>query len=124
MSAYATPSDLAARWRVLTGLEDSQAETLLSDAAVWLRVWFPDLDARIEAGDVDAQVAVMLSCAMVKRAMIASGHEGQSSGLAVMGPFTEQVVFRNPEGNLYITEQEKILLDGRSDAVSMECSGL
>jgi len=124
MSAYATSTDLAVRWRVLSNEEASQADILLGDAAVWLRVWFPDLDARIESGDVDAQAAVMLSCAMVKRAMLASGHEGQSSGMSVMGPFTTQVAFRNPEGNLYITEQEKVLLDGRSDAVSMECTGL
>lgn len=125
MAAFATPADLEARWRPLTDAETVVATTLLADAAVWLRAWFPDLDARIASAAVDAQAPVMVSCAMVKRALIASGHEGQSSGMEVMGPFTRQVAFRNPEGNLYVTEQEVDVLDGRpSGAVSMECAGL
>lgn len=125
MAAFATPADLEARWRPLTDAETVVATTLLADAAVWLRAWFPDLDARIASAAVDTQAAVMVSCSMVKRALIASGHEGQSSGMEAMGPFTRQVAFRNPEGNLYVTEQEVDVLDGRpSGAVSMECAGL
>lgn len=124
--AYAEPGDLEARWRPLTDAETATVGELLADAAVWLRTWFPDLDHRIDAGLLDVRTAVMVSCAMVKRALLASGHEGQSSGMDVMGPFTHQVAFRNPDGNLYVTAQEVTLLRGGSPsgAVSMECAGL
>ena len=124
MAAYATTSDLAARWRGLSDAEEPVADVLLSDAAVWLRAWFPDLDSRVGAS-VDEQALVMVSCSMVKRAMLSSGREGQTSGMEAMGPFTQQVAYKNPEGNLYLTAQEADLLDGRpSGAVSMECAGL
>ena len=127
--AYATVDDLALRWKPFVGDEVNRADILLGDAAVWLRSWFPTLDARIQAGEVDAQVAVIVSCAMVKRAMLGLHNAGQeSSNLSeTMGPFMaqSQVKFRNPDGDLYVTGQEADLLDGRpSGAVSMECAGL
>ncbi|HNP58424.1 hypothetical protein [uncultured Gordonia sp.] len=127
MAAYATAQDLRSRWPALA--DSATAEVLLEDAALWLRTWFPDLDARIASGAVDAGLAEMISCAMVKRAMLASEHEGQANqqSTAVMGPFTatSQVAYRNPEGNLYLTTQESDAFDGRpSGAVSMECAGM
>lgn len=129
MAAYATVSDLEARWRTLSDDEKAIAGVLLEDASLWLRTWFPDLDARIEAGSPDPGVPLMIVCSMVKRAMLASDREGEenSQNTATMGPFTAttQVVFRNPEGNLYLTAQERDALDGRpSGAVSMECVGM
>ena len=125
MVAYATSDQLASRWHALDEDEESTAGELLEDAAVWLRIWFPGLDARIADGRIEARAAEMVSCAMVKRAMIASGREGQSSGMEVMGPFTSQAAFRNPEGNLYLTAQEVNLIEGNPpSAVSMECAGL
>lgn len=128
MSAYATYSDLESRWRTLTPDEQNVADTLLGDAAVWLRSWFPALDARIAAGEVDSTLPIIVSCAMVKRAIVSSSNEGASntSTTDVMGPFTStrQVAFANPDGNLYVTAQERDMLDGRqSGAVSMECAG-
>lgn len=127
--AFATTDDLAARWKDLTDDETIRADVLLGDAAVWLRAWFPTLDARIQGGEVDAQAALIVSCAMVKRAMLGINNAGQeSSNLSeTMGPFMSQsqVKFRNPDGDLYVTGQEADLLDGRpSGAVSMECVGL
>ena len=129
MPPYATPKDLADRWRVLTEAETAQAETLLGDAAVWLRAWFPDLDARIESGQIDQRIAVMVSCAMVKRAMLGLDNSGQesSSRSETMGPFNaqHQIKFRNPDGDLYVTNRESDMLEGRaSGAVSMECVGM
>ena len=127
MTAYATTTQLQSRWPALA--DTATAGVLLDDAALWLRTWFPDLDARIASGALDAGVPEMISCAMVKRAMLASEHEGQANqqSTAVMGPFTatSQVAYRNPEGNLYLTTQESDALDGRpSGAVSMECVGM
>ncbi len=127
MAAYATAIQLKARWPALT--DTATAEVLLADAAVWLRAWFPDLDARITSGTVTADLVEMVSCAMVKRAMLSSEHEGQANqqSTAQMGPFTatSQVAYRNPDGNLYLTNQEVAALDGHpSGAVSMECAGM
>ena len=127
MTAYATAAQLKSRWPALA--DEATAAVLLADAALWLRTWFPDLDERIASGALDAGVAEMISCAMVKRAMLTSEHEGQANqqSTAVMGPFTAttQVAYRNPDGNLYLTTQESDALDGRpSGAVSMECAGM
>ncbi|MFT4202190.1 hypothetical protein [Gordonia sp. (in: high G+C Gram-positive bacteria)] len=127
MAAYATAAQLKERWPALA--DEALADVLLEDAALWLRTWFPDLDARINSGVVDAGVPAMISCAMVKRAMLADQHEGQANqqSTATMGPFTatNQVAYANPEGNLYLTGQESDALDGRpSGAASMECEGM
>ena len=77
MTAYATTTQLQSRWPALT--DTATAGVLLEDAGLWLRTWFPDLDARIASGVLDAGVPEMISCAMVKRAMLASEHEGQAN---------------------------------------------
>lgn len=129
MAAYATSTDLQSRWRALTTAEQSQATTLLGDASTWIRAWIPSVDERITAGLLDSELVKIVACSMVKRAMLGLGHEGQASHqhTETMGPFTEteNAVFRNPDGNLYLTRDEFDLLDGRpSGAVSMECEGL
>ena len=129
MSVYATVADVAARWRPLSDDETETATTLLGDSAVWLRTWFPGLDDRIASGTLDPQVPLIVSAAMVKRAMLGIGNAGQesSSSSETMGPFMaqNQVKFRNPDGDLYVTGSEADALDGRaSGAVSMECVGM
>lgn len=128
MAAYATAEDLQARWKTLSPEEQARAATLLGDASLWLREWFPDLDARIASGSIEAGIALMVACAMVKRAMIASGLEGvtYAQDSEIYGPFSHQTgrTYKNPEGNLYVTAAERDLLEGRtSDAISMECAG-
>lgn len=129
MTAYATVSDLESRWRTLTAEEKLRAEVLLADAAVWLRTWIPGLDASIATGAVDAGAAVMVSCAMVKRAMLNSESEGLESvsRQQTAGPysFADRSAFSNPEGNLYLTAREIELLKGRPvKAVSFTAPGL
>lgn len=112
MVAFAEVSDLVARWRPLVGDETSTAEVLLADASAMVRAECPDLDGRLAAVPplVDAGIPRMVVCAMVKRAMLASGLEGVSSGMDVAGPFTQQRSFANPMGNLYLTKAERKLL--------------
>ncbi len=129
MAAFATADDLGNRWKEFDGAEANRANTLLADASLLLRQWFPDLDARIESGSLDVGIPLMVVCAMVKRAMIASGREGvtYSQESENYGSFGHQsgLTFKNPEGNLYLTTAERGLLDSRaSDAVSMECGGM
>jgi hypothetical protein len=67
---FATPEDVAARWRELTGPEEARAEVLLGDASRIVRRRWPDIDARITAGTVDADDVRMIVAGMVKRAML------------------------------------------------------
>lgn len=108
--AYAqVEQDLVPRWRALSTDESTKAAMLLDDAAFWLRVWVPGLDAAVTGGGDAATAAKLLSVAMVKRAMQAESeteYPGAASVQQVGGIYTEQVTFRNPEGNLYLYDRE------------------
>ena len=94
--AYATVADLEARWRELTDAEETQAETMLSDAALII-----DAFTTIDPDDADALArAKYVSCAMVERAMMAAASDGfgVTNMSATMGPFTQQVTYANPNG--------------------------
>jgi len=69
MTAYATASDLAARWRPLSDSEQLIAGTLLDDAASIIDA------ALLDAPDASSAPAVfkIVSCNMVRRAMEAHG---------------------------------------------------
>lgn len=106
--AYATVEDLEARWRPLSSEEQDTAATLLDDAAVYL-------DSLVQVDSEDAhQAAVlrMVSCAMVKRAMIASESSafGVTESTATMGPFSQTMQFSNPSGDFYLTAAERTQL--------------
>lgn len=127
MATYAEAADLQARWRSLTTEETSRATVLLGDASVWLRAWFPDLDDRLAAGTLEADVPKMVVCAMVKRAMLDSDGLSSEQSQQTAGPFsvTAQRAFSNPDGNLYVTARERDLLLGiRGAAVSFTSPGL
>lgn len=129
MVAYATADDLESRWRSLSVAEQARANALLGDASVWLRTWFPDLDQRIANGALDSSVPVMVSCSMVKRAMLDSDGMSAEQSHQIAGPFSDmtQRTFANPDGNLYLTAREQDLLRGfpnPSGAVSMMSPGL
>lgn len=120
MAAYATVDDLVARWRPLAGAEATQASALLEDAAVIIRASCPDTDARILAGTLDPAVPLMVSCAIVKRAMSApAGFEGVSQFNQTAGPFAQATSFANPAGNMWLTKQDRKLLGCSSQKAFM-----
>lgn len=129
--AFATTDDLVARWRPLSQADLDRAEVLLDDAAWWLGVWFSEFGDLVALAAADTELAMglkILSCAMVKRAMTAVG-DGASQVQQVMGPFTAQISYRNPDGSLYVYSAErdaiwKLLGVNVSGAVSMESPGL
>jgi hypothetical protein len=112
--AYATPDDLAARWRTLTVDEWARAETLLDDAAALIRAEVPDIDAHIADVDdpLDPDLPRLVSCAMVRRAMVAGDMSGVTSQSETVGSFTQQIAWSNPSGDLYLTRKERTLLGG------------
>lgn len=130
--AFAGYADLAERWRVLSPAEQARATTLLRDATWWLKVWFKPYAADLEALAADDPMLEeglkILSCNIVRRGMLSAG-DGVGQAQQVMGPFSAQLSYRNPEGNLYVyaAEREAILsLLGVNNggAVSMESPGL
>ena len=111
MTAFATFTDLAARWRPLSTDEQAQATVLLADASAIVRAECPTVDALITAGTLSADVAKLVVCGMVKRAMIAGDTgEGVSAQQETAGPFAYQQTFSNPMGNMYLTKQDKRIL--------------
>ena len=121
--AYATVDDLESRWRTLGDDEKLVAETLLGDASFWVRQWFPNETTQIDAGNADATGVKILVCAMVKRAMLALNDDGTSSETESYGPFSRTRAFSNPQGNLYILDGERILVQGGNRFTSMTMTG-
>lgn len=106
--AFATVEDLEARWRDLDSDEEAKASTLLDDAGAMLT-------ALVDVDQTDEQQATLLkivSCSMVTRAMMAaeSDNYGVSQLDYGMGPFSQAAHFSNPNGDMYLTAQEKRLL--------------
>ena len=104
--AYATVSDLEARWRELTADEESKAGVLLDDAAAIL-------DTLGVFDSSDPNVAANLrtvSCGMVIRAMSNTGDMGVSQQSMTAGPYTQSWTYSNPSGDMYLTKMDKRLL--------------
>lgn len=118
--AYATTDDLAARWRPLSTAEAARAAALLDDAAVIIDAECPPADP---PADLDARRIV--SCAMVKRAMVAGPDvEGVGSVQQTAGPFSQSTSYSNPAGNLYVTKADRRLLGcSRQRAASIDMIG-
>lgn len=130
--AFATAADLAARWRALSPAEEALATTLLDDAAFWLKAWFKpygDLEALAAEDELLAEGLLIVSCNMVRRSMISGAYEGAAQVQQTMGPFSAQVSYRNPDGNLFVYDSERdtilsLLGINVSGAVSMTAPGL
>lgn len=106
--AYATVADLEARWRDLSDAEEAQASVLLDDAAAYLQALVEvDPDDEVQAANLK-----MVSCNMVKRAMSSSASDafGVTNATATMGPFSQQVAYANPSGDMYVSKSERALL--------------
>lgn len=106
--AFATVADLEARWRDLSDAEEAQASVLLDDAAAYLQSLVEvDPDDEVQAANLK-----MVSCNMVKRAMSSSASDafGVTNATATMGPFSQQVAYANPSGDMYVSKSERAIL--------------
>lgn len=106
--AFARVEDLEARWRPLSTDEATRAGTLLDDAGAMLA-------AMVTVDEDDASQAALLkivSCSMVMRSMLSSDADayGVSQLDYGMGPFSQAVHYANPNGDMYLTAQERKLL--------------
>ncbi|MCI6205780.1 MAG: hypothetical protein SPK00_07725 [Corynebacterium glucuronolyticum] len=117
MVAFATVEDVRARWATFPS-DDGVITTLLEDATVWLRSWFPSIPD--SPGENLAGALRMVSVSMVKRALLSQETSHLQSQSYTAGPFAESRSFRNSEGNLYLTGQEQQMLE---NALAIEGGG-
>jgi hypothetical protein len=108
VAPWALSADLEARWRPLTEEERRRATVLLLDAQSLVMDECP----RWESSTVATRVRVV--CAVVKRAMSGpvEGLVGVSATTETTGPFSQQVTFANPAGDLYLTKAERRAVGG------------
>jgi len=109
VTAYATVGDLTAAWRSLTTDEEGVAEALLNRASRVLRTQIPEVDDRIESGDLDPLLVADVVCEMVRRAFT-TRVAGAESATTTVGQVSQAVTYANPQSNLYLTKAEKALL--------------
>jgi hypothetical protein len=126
---FAQLTDLQARWPALPLASESVAVQLLADASLWLRAWFPTAEAAAADSEDLSAALTMVACSIVKRAMLNADREGLTSYGETIDAYAEQVVFRNPDGNLYVTSAERQLLEtllglNTAGAVSQTARGL
>lgn len=111
---FATPDDLAQRWRALTVAEQQQATVLLGDASQLIRDTCPRW---AQATDVTLRSIV---CAAVRRVMETGDDPGVAQMTVTTGPFAKTSTFANPSGDLYLTRSEKRRLGVRPKAFSVD----
>lgn len=115
MTAFATPDDVAARWRPLTSAEQTVAQTLLNDASMLIRARFPGIDAQAASGQVDPDALAAVTAGMVKRAMVAPA-DGITQQSESTGPFSHSQTYANPLGNVFLTAADITLILGYQPA--------
>jgi hypothetical protein len=108
---FASPDDVAARWRPLTSDEQVTAVALCEDASAVIRARFPGIDSQIASGALEAGVVTMVAANMVKRAMIAPA-DGVQSQSQTDGPFSMSQTYANPLGNVFLTAAEVTAIIG------------
>lgn len=108
---FATPDDVAARWRPLSDDELDKVATLCDDASTLIRAQYPGIDAQVASGGLDSNVLTIVCAGMVKRALI-----GPADGVAAQtqseGPFAVAQTFANPLGNVFLTAADVTLILG------------
>ena len=108
---FATYEDVQARWRTLSSDEETVANTLAADASDMIRTRWPDVDARITSGALDADSVKRVVANMVKRAMIVGDNLGLESRSQTAGPFGVSDKYANPTANLYFTADDLRLFE-------------
>lgn len=110
MVAFATESDLQARWSLAP--ESEQALAVLEDASVWLQAMYSLPD---NPSEKLASVLRIIVCSMAKRALQSENTDHMESLSQTAGPFSQSSSFRNSEGNLFLTKAEREMLDKALD---------
>lgn len=125
---FATTAELQEYWRVLDASEISRATTLLKLASDRLRMLALragiDLDAKVKAEPNGVYASTLKFAVMdaVKRAMQAPADlPPVNSYQQTAGPYSENIAYANPTGDLYFKKSELALLgiNGRQQLDSL-----
>lgn len=111
MQPYATATELAAYWRTLTTAEQARAAVMLNLASMRLRSIADqvsvDLDAKVAASPVMAANAQWVVMEATKRAMLVPMDTPPANQVqTTAGPYSENIVFTNPSGDLWFKNTE------------------
>lgn len=114
MYDLASLADLKAHWPETTDT-DAVLTQKLHEASVEVRALYPDVDARIASGALDADVPRLVVSRMVKRALRsvtvgAQDASGFTQFSATGGPVAFSGTVANPDGAMYLSAADRRLL--------------
>ena len=105
---FAEVTDLSKGWRALTTQEAARAADLLEKASRQVRAERPSVDDRIAAGTLDPDLVGDVVCDMVRRAIIVPVDQQPVTQFSEgTGPFSQSITYSNPDGNLYLSKNER-----------------
>ena len=110
---FASVDELEAGWHPLLDSERAKASVLLSRATRLIRAQCPGWQA---AEQSNPGICADVCCAMVQRAMAASGidvPDGVKQMSQTTGSFQDSYTFDNPSGNLYLRDEERRVINPR-----------
>jgi hypothetical protein len=113
----ATVDELEGLFRPMSVAEQAMARTLLRYASALLRARFPDLDARVAAGTLPADLAALAAIQMVLRVMRNPAGLPPLASVRV-GPFSQSFFNDGAAGLLVITDAEEAILAPQGATVS------
>lgn len=110
-NAYANHEDLAEFWRALTSEEDTRADKLLKLASNRLRTRADtlgiDLDEKVNASASYFESVQWVVLEATKRAMLTPTDAPPANSIQqTAGPYSENIVFTNPAGDLWFKKSE------------------
>jgi hypothetical protein len=115
---FANVDELKARWPDFPVGGEAYAETLLEDASQFI------LDVCPSAADASFSTRRRVVCAVVRRAMPTADDAGYETIQQSAGPFSQTVKPVNPNGDFYLTKQERRALgDGSQRAFGASVAG-
>lgn len=110
-AAYANKDDLTAFWKPITGDDVARAEKLLGLASNRLRTiadrYNTDLDAKVNASPSYFQTVQWVVMEATKRAMLTPTDQPPANSVQqTAGPYSSNIVFTNPAGDLWFKKTE------------------
>lgn len=108
---FATVAELEAFWKPLVGAEETRAASLLTLASNRLRIRAEqlgiDIDAKKEASEAYASTLQWVVMEATKRAMLTPTDAAPANSIQkTAGPYSENIVFTNPAGDLWFKKTE------------------
>lgn len=110
-NAYANADDLSVFWKSLTGDDVARANDLLKKASNRLRIRADnidvDLDGKVNASPAYFQTVQWVVMEATKRAMLTPNDAPPANSIQkTAGPYSENIVFTNPAGDLWFKNTE------------------